>query len=128
MIMRGAPIYSEALRGQRLTLQGPAAEEASDMCPILPLHALTCAVSELLANRNWNNLASHLNGVVTLVEYGGLESLRSREARNHFYTYRPMQAAFSFLHVHAHFLADSRWNKPSWEHEAELSRTLSRLC
>ena len=86
MIMRGVPIYSEALRGQRLTLQRLAAEEARDLCLMLPLHALTCAVSELLTNRNWNNLASHINGVGTLVEHAGLESLRSREARDHIYT------------------------------------------
>ena len=122
MIMRGAFIQSYALRGLRLTLQSLAAEEANNLCPMLPLQALTCAVSELLANHGWDNFGSHLNGVGALIEHGGPESLRSREARDHFYGYRSLQAAFSFLHGHAQFLADPQWISPSWKHEVEISR------
>ena len=122
LIMRGAFVQSRALRGLRLTLQRLAAEEANTLCPMLPLQALTCAVSELLANHDWDNFASHLNGVGALIEHGGPESLRSPEVRDHFYGYRSLQAAFSFMHGHAKFLSEPEWINPSWKHEVEMAR------
>ncbi len=122
MTMRGAFIQSRAFRGLRITLQRLAAEEENVSCPVLAMQALTCAISELLTSHDWDNFASHLMGVGALVEHGGPERLRSREARDHFYGYRSLQAAFSFMHGHAQFLADPEWITPSWQHEVEMSR------
>ena len=122
MTMRGAFIQSRALRGLRITLQKLAAEEETASCSMLPLQALGCAISELLANHDWSNFASHLTGVGALIEHGGPDSLRSREVREHFYGYRSLQAAFSFMHGHAMFLADAEWINPSWKHQIEVSR------
>ena len=121
MILRGALVQSRALRELRITLQILSSEQEDVSCAMIPLQALTCAVSELLTNHDWANFASHLTGVGALIEHGGLESLRSRELREHFYGYRSLQAAFSIMHGHAMFLADREWIRPSWRHEIEAS-------
>jgi hypothetical protein len=122
LITRGAFIQSRALRGLRITLQQLASEENSVCCTTLPMQALTCAISELLSNHDWDNFASHLSGVGALMEHAGPESLGTRETREHFYGYRSLQAALSLLHGHAPFLADPEWIAPSWKHEVETSR------
>jgi hypothetical protein len=120
MTMRGAFIQSRALRGLRITLQELASEHGTASA-ILPMQALTCAVAELLSNNSWDNFASHLTGVGALIEHGGPDSLKARDVREHFYGYRSLQAAFSFMHGHATFLADPEWTNPKWKNEVELA-------
>lgn len=120
MTMRGAFVQSRALRALRINLQSLALEDGKTRS-MLPVQALTCAVSELLSNHSWSNFSSHLAGVGALIEHAGPESLKTRDVREHFYGYRSLQAAFSLMHGHAFFLGDPEWINPSWKHEVEIS-------
>lgn len=126
MAMYGVHMHVRALHRlrkafARFTAEKLAAGEAK-VCPtILAMGALTCAMSELLANRSWDKFAAHLEGIGALIEYAGPAALSTVSSRDHFYGYRAIHAPFCFIHRRPTFLAKSRWINFPWKKQYALA-------
>lgn len=73
MTLHGAYMQTRALQRLRYSLTRYQ-EGDKTICPtMLSLTALTCAMSELIANKSWDNFNRHLLGVGALIFHGGVE-------------------------------------------------------
>lgn len=133
MAMYGVHMHVKALHRlrkafARFTAEKLAAGEAK-VCPtILAMGALTCAMSELLANRSWDKFAAHLQGMGALIEYAGPAALSTISSRDHFYGYRAVRAPFCFIYRQPTFLAKSEWTNFPWKKQyAPASHPLHTL-
>ncbi|ETN46891.1 uncharacterized protein HMPREF1541_01080 [Cyphellophora europaea CBS 101466] len=117
----GAYVQSRALRQLREALQ--AWGEGVSLCAVsLSTAALSCAMTELVTGRSWDSFAGHLNGVGSLLAYHDPASLRTQAARELFYGFRSMEAAFAFNYGRSLFLAESRWVDLAWRDEVAISQ------
>lgn len=120
--LHGAYLQTRALQRLRYSLTRYQQGDRS-ICPtMLSLSALTCAMSELIANKSWDNFNRHLLGVGALIFHGGVERLSSKSAREHFYGYRAIQAPFLFMNRQRAFLSEPEWIDLPWKNELELAQ------
>jgi hypothetical protein len=84
MALHGAYMQTRALQRLRHSLTRYQEGDRS-ICPTtLSLTALTCAISELIANKSWDNFNRHLMGVGALIFHGGVEVGCAKVARLNF--------------------------------------------
>lgn len=119
--MSAAYIQSRALRSLRYSLQHWG--DGAPLCPVsLSMAALTCAMTELVTTRSWDSFAGHLNGVGSLLSYHDPASLRTQSARELFYGFRSLEAAFAFNYARSTFLSESRWIDLPWKDQIAISQ------
>lgn len=115
MALHAAYVQSRALRRLRHSITQYEEGDQSVDPTLLSLTALTCAMSELIANESWTNFNRHLLGVGALMFHGGPEALDKQSTREHFYGYRAVQTPFLFMDRQIAFLSNPEW--------IEVSRT-----
>ncbi|KAJ9609130.1 hypothetical protein H2200_006901 [Cladophialophora chaetospira] len=121
MSLHGAYMQTRALQRLRYSLTRYQ-EGDSSICPTtLSLTALTCAMSELVANKSWDNFNRHLLGVGALIFHGGVDRLDRRAAQEHFYGYRAIQTPFLFMDRQRAFLSNPEWTHFPWRKDVELA-------
>jgi hypothetical protein len=126
MAMYGAYVHGRALHRLRKAFARFSAGKFTagevKICPtMLAMGALTCSMSELLANRSWDKFAAHLQGIGALIEHAGPAALSTVPSRDHFYGYRSMAAPFCFIYRHPTFLSKSEWINFSWKKQYALA-------
>jgi len=122
MALQAAYVQSRALRRLRQSItQYEEGDESVDPI-LLSLTALTCAMSELIANQSWINFNRHLLGVGALMFHSGPEVLEKQSTREHFYGYRAMQTPFLFMDLQMAFLSDPEWIQVRWEKDLEAAQ------
>jgi hypothetical protein len=117
MALHGVHVHTRALRGLRRAFARYMVGEAEVGPTVLAMGALTCAMSELLANHSWDKFEAHLQGVGALIAHAGPSALNTDSARDHFYGYRAVQATFCFTYRQATFLAKKEWINFTWKKE-----------
>ncbi|KAI1610438.1 hypothetical protein EDD36DRAFT_326137 [Exophiala viscosa] len=122
MTLHAAYVQTRALQKLRLALSRYAEGDRTICATMLSLTALTCAMSELIANQSWDNFNRHLFGVGALIFSGGVEALNTQSAQEHFYGYRAMQAPFLFMHRQRAFLSSPEWIDFPWKKDLELAQ------
>jgi hypothetical protein len=65
-------MQTRALQSLRYTLTRYQEGDMTISPTMLSLTALTCAISELIANKSWDNFNRHLLGVGALIFHGGV--------------------------------------------------------
>lgn len=122
MTLHAAYVQTRALQKLRFALTRFSEGDRS-ICPTtLSLTALTCAMSELIANQSWDNFNRHLSGVGALIFHGGLHGLSTESAQEHFYGYRAMQAPFLFMNRQSAFLSSPEWVEFPWKEDLDLAQ------
>ncbi|KAL6240789.1 hypothetical protein RBB50_012353 [Rhinocladiella similis] len=122
MTLHAAFVQTQALQKLRFALTKYSEGDRS-ICPtMLSLTALTCAMSELIANQSWDNFNRHLLGVGALIFHGGPEGLSNDSAQEHFYGYRAMQTPFLFMNRQRAFLSNPEWIEFPWKKDLELAQ------
>ncbi|KIW15269.1 hypothetical protein PV08_05314 [Exophiala spinifera] len=122
MTLHAAFVQTQALQKLRLALTKYSQGDRS-ICPtMLSLTALTCAMSELIANQSWDNFNRHIQGVGALIFHGGPEGLSNQSAQEHFYGYRALQTPFLFMNRQRAFLSSPEWISFSWKKDLELAQ------
>ncbi|EXJ70217.1 uncharacterized protein A1O5_06285 [Cladophialophora psammophila CBS 110553] len=122
MTIHGAYMQTRALQRLRSLLTGYQEGDRSISPTMLSLTALTCAMSELITNKSWDNFNSHLSGVGALISHGGVEGLNQQLSQEHFYRYRAIQTPFLFMNRQKAFLCDPEWTDFPWKKDLELAR------
>ena len=122
MVLRAAYVQNRALRRFRyaLTMYEEGDKRVDET--LLSLTALTCAMSEIIANKSWANFNRHLLGVGALIYHNGPEALDKLSAQEHFYGYRTMQTPFLFMNRQRAFLSNSEWIDFPWKKDLELAQ------
>lgn len=115
MALQAAYVQSRALRRLRHSITRYEEGDESVDPILLSLTALTCAMSELIANQSWTNFNRHLLGVGALMFHSGPEALDKQSTREHFYGYRAMQTPFLFMDRQRAFLSDPEWIQVPWK-------------
>lgn len=121
MTLQAAYVQTRALQKLRFALTRYTEGDRTISANMLSLTALTCAMSELIANQSWDNFNRHLLGVGALIFHGGVESLTTQSAQEHFYGYRAMQAPFLFMHRQRACLSSPEWIDFTWKEDLELA-------
>ena len=119
LLVSGYQAQTRALKKLRRAFDMFLANSTHGDAMVLATTGLVCAMSELIANKSWENYAKHMEGVSALIERSGpliLEQplLGERIAIDLFYSYRAMQAPFCFMLRRASFLARSEWTNLTW--------------
>lgn len=109
MRLQAAYAQSRALRRLRYSITRYEEGDQSVDTVLLSLTALTCAMSELIANQSWANFNRHLLGVGALIFHSGPEALEQQSTRQHFFGYRAMQTPFLFMDRQTAFLSNPEW-------------------
>ncbi|KAK5063219.1 hypothetical protein LTR84_005296 [Exophiala bonariae] len=109
MRLQAAYAQSRALRRLRYSITRYEEGDNSVDTVLLSLTALTCAMSELIANQSWANFNRHLLGVGALIFHSGPGALEQQSIRQHFFGYRAMQTPFLFMDRQTAFLASPEW-------------------
>jgi hypothetical protein len=122
MALQAAYVQSRALRRLRHSITQYEEGDKSVDPTLLSLTALTCAMSELIANESWTNFNRHLLGVGALMFHSGPEALDKQSTREHFYGYRAMQTPFLFMDRQTAFLSNPEWIEVSRTKDIELAR------
>lgn len=73
MALHGAYMQTRALQRLRYSLNKYQEGDTRISPTMLSLTALTCAMSELIANKSWDNFNRHLLGVGALLVHGGIK-------------------------------------------------------
>lgn len=107
--LHAAYVQSQALRRFRWSLTKYEEGDQSIDPMLLSVTALTCAMSELIANQSWPNFNRHLLGVGALIFHGGISGLKTRAAQENFYGYRAVQTPFLFMNRQSAFLSNPEW-------------------
>jgi hypothetical protein len=115
MALHGMHVHTKALHRLRRAFARYMVGEAEVGPTLLAMGALICSMSDLLANHSWDKFAAHLQGVGALIVHAGPGALNTTSARDHFYGYRSVQAAFCFTYRQATFLAKSEWINFPWK-------------
>ena len=91
----------------------------------LLLACLACAMTEMMIDRSSHiNCVKHLEGMATLIQQCGPESLRdSAVLRAAFYEHRTMYVAFCFLDRRDCFYGRREWIDFEWREEEKQART-----
>ncbi|KEF58557.1 uncharacterized protein A1O9_06483 [Exophiala aquamarina CBS 119918] len=122
MALQAAYVQSRALRRLRNSITQYEEGDGSVDPIILSLTALTCAMSELIANQSWTNFNRHLLGVGALMFHRGPEALDKQSTREHFYGYRAVQTPFLFMDRQWAFLSDPEWIQVPWKKNLEAAQ------
>lgn len=109
MTLHAAYAQSRALRRLRYSITQYEEGDNRVDTVLLSLTALTCAMSELIANQSWANFNRHLLGVGALIFHSGPEALEQQSTRQHFFGYRAMQTPFLFMDRQTAFLTNPEW-------------------
>lgn len=122
MTLHGTYAQTRALKRLRYAVK-KYQEGDRRVCPrMLSLTALTCAMSELIINRSWDNFNQHLVGVGALIFHGGVERLNNMPSREHFYGYRAIQSPFLFINRQRTFLSNPEWIDFPWKKDLKLAQ------
>ncbi|ETI28334.1 hypothetical protein G647_00783 [Cladophialophora carrionii CBS 160.54] len=122
MALHSAYLQTRALQRLRYSLTRYQEGDMS-VCPtLLSLTALTCAISELIANKSWDNFNRHLLGVGALIFHGGVAGLDRRSSREHFYGYRAIQTPFLFMNRQRAFPSNPEWCDFPWKKHVDVAQ------
>jgi hypothetical protein len=122
MARQAACMQTRALQSLRHALARYSKGDGSIDPNTLSLTALTCAMSELIANESWENYNRHLMGVGALIFHGGVQELNNVDALEHFYGYRAMQVPFLFMNRQRVFLSNPEWIDFSWKTDHAMAQ------
>ncbi|KAH0844207.1 hypothetical protein FOPE_08743 [Fonsecaea pedrosoi] len=122
MVLQGAFMQTRALQRLRCSLKGYQEGDREISPTVLSSTALICAMSELIANKSWDNFNCHLLGVGALIFHGGTEGLTQQSSQEHFYGYRALQTPFLFMSRQQTFLSEPQWIDFPWKEGVELAR------
>ncbi|KIW78167.1 hypothetical protein Z517_08000 [Fonsecaea pedrosoi CBS 271.37] len=122
MVLQGAYMQTRALQRLRCSLKGYQEGDREISPTVLSSTALICAMSELIANKSWDNFNCHLLGVGALIFHGGTEGLTQQSSQEHFYGYRALQTPFLFMSRQQTFLSEPQWIDFPWKEGVELAR------
>lgn len=127
MAMQAVQIQATALRKLRDGFDDYLENKDPVKATLLSATALACSMSELLVNKSWDGFSLHLRGVGALIEHAGPAALNTQTAQNHFYGYRIVHAAFSFLHRRGTFLSRDEWIDLDWRNNDTFEHPIHTL-
>lgn len=120
--IQAALVQTRALRRLREALARYIGGDQTIDPITLSLTALTCAMSELVANQSWDNFNRHLQGVGALIFHSGVEGLQRTPALEHYYGYRVMQVPLLFMTRQTAFLSRPEWIDLPGKEQLELAQ------
>jgi hypothetical protein len=127
MAMQAVQIQATALRKLRDGFDDYLQNKDPAKATLLSATALACSMSELLVNKSWDGFSLHLKGVGALIEHAGPAALNTQTAQHHYYGYRAVQTAFSFLHRRGTFLSRDEWIDLDWRNSDSFEHPIHTL-